>query len=156
MTLTQICNYKKCIRYRKAQIEMQMQDQEKSADCSRHCRPGNQLTAQTIGRLFPLAKTYTNTNILIHIEKNKHKHSSTLCCSLFLRGVRQRAGPYGKERASPQVKPILRNLFLMLATEGRRWTFLSSFQSPVLFLEVFSLEVWPCLNQKSQMTTGIS
>ena len=78
----------------KAQIEMQMQDQEKSVDCSRHCRPGNQLTTQNIGRLFPLAKTYTNTNILIHIEKNKHKHSSTLCCSLFLRGVRQRAGPY--------------------------------------------------------------
>ena len=88
-----------------------MQELDKSADCSRHCRPGNQLTAQTIGRLFPLAKTYTNTNILIHIEKNKHKHSSTLCCPLFLRGVRQRAGPYGKERTPPQVKPILRNLF---------------------------------------------
>ena len=93
---------------------MKMQDQEKSADCSRHCRPGNQLTTQTIGRLFPLAKTYTNTNILIHIEKNKHKRSSTLCCSLFLRGVRQRAGPYGIERIPLQEKPIMQNLF-------RRW-----------------------------------
>ena len=100
---------------------MQMQDQEKSADCSRHCRPGNQLTAQTIGRLFPLAKTYTNTNILIHIEKNKHKHSSTLCCSLFRRGVTQRAGPYVRNREeSPSGEANIAKPFLMLAAEGRR------------------------------------
>ena len=100
---------------------MQMQDQEKSADCSRHCRPGNQLTAQTIGRLFPLAKTYTNTNILIHIEKNKHKRSSTLCCSLFLRGVRQRAGPYVRKREeSPSGEANIAKPFSMLVAEERR------------------------------------
>ena len=97
---------------------MQMQDQEKSVDCSRHCRPGNQLTAQTIGRLFPLAKTYTNTNILIHIEKNKHKHSSTLCCSLFPRGVRQGQGHmYGED--SPSGEANIAKPFSMLAAEGR-------------------------------------
>ena len=100
---------------------MQMQELEKSADCSRHCRPGNQLTAQTIGRLFPLAKTYTNTNILIHIEKNKHKHSSTLCCSLFLGGVRQRAGPYiWKREESASGEANIAKPFSMLAAEGRR------------------------------------
>ena len=98
-----------------------MQELDKSADCSRHCRPGNQLTAQTIGRLFPLAKTYTNTNILIHIEKNKHKRSSTLCCSLFLRGVRQRAGPYVRNREdSPSGEANNVKPFSTLAAEGRR------------------------------------